>query len=312
MNGADLLCETLLAHDIDICFANPGTSEMHFVAALDRQPRMRCVLGLFEGVVTGAADGYARMAGKPAATLLHLGPGAANGLANMHNARKARTGMINVIGDHARRHLAHDAPLTSDIDTLLRPMSNWNRRIATPDTLGEDVAAAIRAARQPPGQIANLILPADCAWEEIAPTRPIVHPAPKAERVADERIEAVAALVRAGKRVGLLIAGNALYGEGGANARALAQSGRVPVWAETSNSRMRRGGTMGSFERVAYAVDEALEQLREIDILVLVGAREPVAFFAYPGKPSRVTPPHCALMTLAERRMRRCRTRSGA
>jgi acetolactate synthase-1/2/3 large subunit len=157
MNGADLLCETLLAHDIDICFANPGTSEMHFVAALDRQPRMRCVLGLFEGVVTGAADGYARMAGKPAVTLLHLGPGAANGLANMHNARKARTGMINVIGDHARRHLAHDAPLTSDIDTLLRPMSNWNRRIATPDTLGEDVAAAIRAACQPPGQIANLI-----------------------------------------------------------------------------------------------------------------------------------------------------------
>jgi acetolactate synthase-1/2/3 large subunit len=300
MNGADLLCETLLAHDIDICFANPGTSEMHFVAALDRQPRMRCVLGLFEGVVTGAADGYARMAGKPAATLLHLGPGAANGLANMHNARKARTGMINVIGDHARRHLAHDAPLTSDIDTLLQPMSNWQRRIATPQTLGEDVAAAIRAARQPPGQIANLILPADCAWGDLPPTRPILHAVPQAEPVPDERVEAVAALVRAGKRIGLLVAGNCLYGDGAEPARRLAMSGRLPVWAETSNSRMRRGGPLGSFEKIAYRVDDALAQLRDIDILVLVGAREPVAFFAYPGKPSRVTRPDCALMTLAE------------
>ena len=161
--GADSLCDTLLAAGVDTCFANPGTSEMHFVAALDRKPAMRCVLGLFEGVVTGAADGYARMAGKPAATLLHTGPGLANGLANLHNARRARTPMINVVGDHAGYHLALDAPLTSDIDSLARPMSNWVRRVSH-GTVSRDTADAIVAARGEPGGIATLILPADVAW----------------------------------------------------------------------------------------------------------------------------------------------------
>ena len=169
MNGADRLCDVLLANDVDVCFANPGTSEMHFVAALDRKPRMRCVLGLFEGVVTAAADGYARMADKPAATLLHLGPGLANGLANLHNARRAHTPMINVVGDHATYHLQHDAPLTSDIESLARPMSHWVRRIADAESVGPDTAAAYQAAMSLPG-IATLILPADAAWGEVSDT----------------------------------------------------------------------------------------------------------------------------------------------
>ncbi|KGJ03137.1 thiamine pyrophosphate-binding protein, partial [Paracoccus versutus] len=173
MNGADLLCETLLANGIDTCFANPGTSEMHFVAALDRQPRMRCVLGLFEGVVTGAADGYARMAEKPAATLLHLGPGLANGLANMHNARRARSPMVNVVGDHATCHLPLDAPLTSDIDSLARPMSHWVGRAEAADAVGSRTAEAIAAARAGAGGIATLILHADAAWTRTSAPVPV-------------------------------------------------------------------------------------------------------------------------------------------
>ena len=148
MNGADILCDTLLANGIDTCIANPGTSEMHFVAALDRKPAMRCVLGLSEGVVTGIADGYARMAERPAATLLHLGPGLANGLANLHNARRARTPMVTVVGDHASHHLPFDAPLTTDIETLARPMSDWVRRAASgyvPSSLARP--ALLEAAR---------------------------------------------------------------------------------------------------------------------------------------------------------------------
>ena len=166
MNGADALCDTLLAGGVDTCFANPGTSEMHFVAALDRKPRMRCVLGLFEGVVTGAADGYARMADKPAATLLHLGPGLANGLANLHNAKRARSPVVNIVGDHATYHLKHDAPLTSDIEGLARPMSHWIGRVKDADHVSQEAAQAITQARTAPGRIATLILPADAAWTE--------------------------------------------------------------------------------------------------------------------------------------------------
>ena len=171
MNGADVLCDVLLANDVTVCFANPGTSEMHFVAALDRKPEMRCVLGLFEGVVTGAADGYARMTDRPAATLLHTGPGLANGLANMHNARRARTPMINIVGDHASYHLPLDAPLTSDIEGLAAPMSNWVRRIAGPADVQPATEAAFRASLTPPG-VTTLILPADAAWGDAEPASP--------------------------------------------------------------------------------------------------------------------------------------------
>ena len=167
MNGAQSLLSTLQANGVDVCFGNPGTSEMHFVAALDHVPSMRGILGLFEGVVTGAADGYARVTGRPAATLLHLGPGLGNGLANLHNARRARVPLINVIGDHATYHSRFDAPLDSDIAAVSGSVSGWHRRTARPDDVAGDAADAIRAAYGPPGQIASLVLPADASWGEL-------------------------------------------------------------------------------------------------------------------------------------------------
>src|SRR5437588_862508 len=166
MNGAESLVRTLVANGVDVCFTNPGTSEMHFVAALDRVEGMRCVLGLFEGVVTGAADGYFRMKGTPASTLLHLGPGLANGLANLHNAKKAHSGIVNIVGQHATYHIGYNAPLTSDIEGLARPMSEWVRTSPNAKSVSADGAAAIAAAKSSPPQIATLILPADTAWNE--------------------------------------------------------------------------------------------------------------------------------------------------
>ncbi len=164
MNGAESLVRTLVMNGVDICFTNPGTSEMHFVAALDKVPGMRCVLGMFEGVVSGAADGYYRMAGKPACTLLHLGPGLGNSLANLHNAKKARSGIVNIVGEHATYHLKHDAPLTADIEGVARPMSHWVKTTASAASLAADCALAIKQAREAPGHIATLIAPADTAW----------------------------------------------------------------------------------------------------------------------------------------------------
>ncbi|GAA5232087.1 acetolactate synthase large subunit [Verticiella sediminum] len=300
MNGADSLCETLLANDVDVCFANPGTSEMHFVAALDRQPRMRCILGVFEGVVTGAADGYARMAGKPAVTLLHTGPGLANGLANLHNARRAFSPMVNVVGDHASHHLAHDAPLTSDIDSLARPMSQWLRRAASPDTVGRDTAAAIQAART--NKVATLILPADSAWGELGSgTVPAVPARASAAQVPDARAMARAVqALRAPRRTALLLGTGALTEGGLAAAGRIAQATGVRLLAQTSNPRMARGVGRIPVSRIPYPVDMALAALREFEQLILVGAKAPVSFFGYPGKPSEMTPPGCEIVELAE------------
>src|SRR3954464_12458268 len=187
MNGAESLVRTLVGGGVDVCFANPGTSEMHFVAALDRVDGMRCVLGLFEGVVTGAADGYYRMADKPAATLLHLGPGLANGLANIHNANKAGSGMVNIVGDHATYHRQYDAPLTSDIETAAQPFSGWVRTSPGATRVAADGAAALAAATTPPGQVATLILPGDTAWDE--GTGPaVVPPLAQRARVSEDAI----------------------------------------------------------------------------------------------------------------------------
>ncbi|MFZ0851173.1 MAG: acetolactate synthase large subunit [Hyphomicrobiaceae bacterium] len=285
MNGAESLVRTLLAGGVNVCFTNPGTSEMHFVAALDKVPGMRCVLGLFEGVVTGAADGYYRMLARPASTLLHLGPGLANGLANLHNAKKANSGIVNIVGEHATYHIAHDAPLASHIEGVAAPMSHWVKTSPSARTIAADGALAIAAARQIPGQIATLILPADTAWDAadgIAETPP-VSVVPK---VSDTAVGAAAAMLRSSERATLLLGGDALrQGCLDLAGRIAAKTG-CGILTEGANTRLERGAGRVQVERIPYVVDKALGVMRAAGNLVLVGAREPVAFFAYPGKPS--------------------------
>jgi acetolactate synthase I/II/III large subunit len=302
--GADLLCETLLSEGIDLCLANPGTSEMHFVAALDRQPRMRCVLGLFEGVVTGAADGYALMADKPACTLLHTGPGLANGLANLHNARRASTPIVNVVGDHATWHLSADAPLTADIESLAQPMSCWVGRSTTPESLGLLAQHAVHAALQPPGGVATLILPADHAWSGTqalppAPCDPVRARSPAVETHAATAAAVLAAL-KQGPGTCLLLAGQALRDEGLLLAARIAQATGARVLTQQANGRVQRGLGRLMLDRVHYVVDKALAQLSPLRCMVLVGAKAPVAFFGYPGKPSSMLPSGCTVLAAAQ------------
>lgn len=298
MNGAQALCDTLLSSGIDVCFANPGTSEMHFVAALDQRPEMRCILGLFEGVVTAAADGYARMAEKPAATLLHLGPGLANGLANLHNARRARTPMLNVVGEHATWHAAANAPLTTDIESLARPMSDWVHRLSPGESVGDGTAAAIAAAWATPG-IATLILSADVAWTDETPgtAGPFVRPASRPVNGAG--VDAAATALRSGRRVGLMLSGPTLRGRGLAAAERIAARTGARLVAEMFNARMERGAGRPVVPKVPYVVEQALAFLADVDVLILVGARIPVAFFGYPNKPSRLHRPDCELVEMA-------------
>jgi acetolactate synthase I/II/III large subunit len=290
MNGADALCDTLLANDVNVCFANPGTSEMHFVAALDRKPAMRCVLGLFEGVVTGPADGYARMTGRPAATLLHTGPGLANGLANLHNARRARVPMINVVGDHASYHLPFDAPLTTDIESLAAPMSNWVYRISSPADVAPAAEATYRASLVTPG-IATLILPADAAWGEVdpAPSNRVVLSAPPA--VPADRVRGIADAIRSAPgRVGILVSGDAAQADALEIAGRIAAARNVRLFSEVLVARMARGIGRVAPTRIPYPIDAAIELLSDIDVLILVGATEPVAFFfAIPASPDALS-----------------------
>lgn len=301
MNGADSLCDTLLANDVDVCFANPGTSEMHFVAALDRKPDMRCVLGLFEGVVTGAADGYARMADKPAATLLHLGPGLGNGLANLHNAKRARTPMVNVVGDHATYHVQYDAPLTSDVEGVARPMSHWVRRTLTAGAISADAAEAVAVARREPGNIATLILPADAAWTDLpaGASAPVIAARDAAPRTSAEAVRAAADAIRSGENTVLMLGGAALRGRALEVAGRIARATGVRLISETSNRRIERGRTRTPVDRLPYPIDLAVAKLKDARRLVLAGARAPVGFFAYPGKPSLLAPPDCAQVVLA-------------
>jgi acetolactate synthase-1/2/3 large subunit len=298
MNGADRLCDALLANGVDVCFANPGTSEMHFVAALDRKPAMRCVLGLFEGVVTGAADGYARLTRRPAATLLHTGPGLANGLANLHNARRARSPIINVVGDHASYHLQHDAPLTSDIEALARPMSDWVRRAESADTVGAVIGDAYVAACSLPG-IATVILPADSAWNPVQATPvPPVDLSPKPV-LPMEAIRSVAEAIRKHRgRFGLVVGGDAALETGAEYAGRIASAHDGHVFAEMLPARVSRGQGRVAVKPIPYPIDLAIESLRDVDLLVLVGVPEPIAFFAYPGKPSRLVRDDCIVLAL--------------
>jgi len=293
MNGAESLVRTLVAGGVDVCFTNPGTSEMHFVAALDRVEGMRCVLGLFEGVVTGAADGYFRMKGTPASTLLHLGPGLANGLANLHNAKKAHSGIVNIVGQHAGYHIGYNAPLTSDIEGLARPMSAWVRTSPDAKSVAADGAAAIAAAKSSPPQIATLILPADTAWNEadgvaevqLERQRPSYSP---------QAVETAAKILRGDpEHTLLLITGSALTEQGLALAERVAGKTGCKVMGQTYHPRMARGAGRFSIDRIPYVIEQALPILKNFRHIVLVEANDPVAFFAYPNKPSLLKPEGC-------------------
>ena len=287
-NGAQALMRTLVDAGVTVCFTNPGTSEMHFVAALDHEPRMRAVLTLFEGVATGAADGYARMADRPAATLLHLGCGLGNGLANLHNARKGKVPVVNIVGDHATHHVPFDAQLQSDIETVARNVSTWVRTSACTADLGRDAAEAIGAALGPPGQVATLILPADVSWSDGGQPG-VVSPPPPRPCAAVDTVQAVAQAVRSGGRVALLMGGAALREPALMAAGRLAARFGVKLLAEVFPTRIERGAGLPPVERLAYLAELAAVQLRDVDHLVLVDAKAPVTFFAYPGKASEPT-----------------------
>jgi acetolactate synthase-1/2/3 large subunit len=271
---------------------------MHLVTAIDTVPGMRPVLGLFEGVVTGMADGYARVAGKPAATLLHLGPGLANGLANLHNARRAQTPVVNIVGDHATHHLQHDAPLASDIVGFARPVSAWVHTATSPESVGADAARAVHASMQAPGQVATLILPADVAWNEggiPAPALPVSGPA----RASDAAVARVAGAVRSGRRVGILMRGDALKERGLSAAGRIATAGNVTLMADTFAPAMQAGAGRVPVSRLPYFAEQLVEFLAPLDVLVLVNTKPPVTFFAYPGRPSVGKADHTELIHLS-------------
>jgi acetolactate synthase-1/2/3 large subunit len=298
MNGAHALIQTLVDADVDVCFANPGTSEMHFVAALDDVPGMRAVLGLFEGVVTGAADGYARMADKPACTLLHLGPGLGNGIANLHNARRAHVPVVNLVGDHATYHHQYDAPLQSDIRSLASNVSGWIRSASRPEDVAGDAADAVVAARRAPGQVATLILPADVSWGEgAAPVAP--KPVPARTRVEDETVSTVAKAIRSGEPVVILLGGAATREDALRAASRISQATGAKVLGEVFPARLTRGAGVPNLERLGYLAEFAVAQLQGTRHLVLVDAKPPASFFAYPGKPSSLVPDGCEVHTLA-------------
>jgi acetolactate synthase I/II/III large subunit len=298
MNGAQSLVQTLANCGIEVCFGNPGTSEMHFVASLDTSPGMRAVLCLFEGVATGAADGYGRMAGKPAAVLLHLGPGLANGLANLHNARRAATPVVNIVGDHATYHLQYDAPLTSDIVGFARPVSAWICESKSSRSVAADTARAVQAACAAPGGVATLILPADTAWNDATHASqplPRIGPSPASPAAVDE----AAALLRNGKRTALLLRGAALRGAGLEAAGRIAAKTGARLLSDTFAPHSELGAGRVPVERLPYLAEQIVDTLGRVEQMILVGSKPPVSFFAYPGKRSWCAPDGCQFAQLA-------------
>jgi acetolactate synthase-1/2/3 large subunit len=288
MNGAHALLATLIDNDVTVCFANPGTSEMHFVAAFDDASEMRGVLCLFEGVATGAADGYARVKRSPAATLLHLGPGLANGWANLHNARRAHVPIVNIVGDHATYHAIYDAPLQSDIESLVAPLEGWYRRTTLANDVARDAAAAITASYGPPGLVATLVLPADASWSEVTSPAP-----PRASRSVATSVDAddleLSVKVLTSRRTALVLGGS-LTKENFALARRIADATSSRLLMETFPTIMDRGANVANAERLIYVPEFAMDQLKDCEALILLGAKEPSSFFAYPDVASRLAP----------------------
>lgn len=294
MNGAECLLRTLLNGGVDVCFMNPGTSEMQFVSALDRVPAMRGVLCLAETVCAGAADGYARITGLPAATLLHLGPGLANALSNFHNARKARSPIVNIVGEHSTQHLRYDAPLTADVEAFARTVSGWVHTLTDPARMGPAAAEAIAASRRPPGQVASLIIPADHSWSgagDPAPALPLAsRPAPAADRLA-----AIEALLASGESAALLLGGSSASEAG----LAAAFKTGLPVFVNRYSAQVPRGRKWAAARRVAYFPEPAEAMLAGLRHLITVEAEAPVSFFGYPGRRSTLAPEDCTIHTLA-------------
>jgi acetolactate synthase-1/2/3 large subunit len=271
---------------------------MHFVAALDYVDGMRCVLGLFEGVVTGMADGYGRMADKPASTLLHLGPGLGNGLANLHNAKKANTPIVNIVGEHATYHIEYDAPLTADIEGIAAPVSAWVKTSQSSKDVAFDGANAVAAARTGAGQIATLILPANTAWDEAISDVSQIK-VPDRPKVSADVIRNIAAALCSSGETLIHMTGRALRQD------TLELLGKIQaktgcrLSCMTANGRWQRGAGRVAIERIQYPVDVALKQLESVKDIVLLGTKTPVAFFAYPNKPSVLIPDNCNVHELA-------------
>ena len=298
MNGAESLVKTLVDAGIEVCFTNPGTSEMHFVAALDEVPGMRSVLGLFEGVVSGAADGYARIAGKPAATLLHLGPGLSNAMANIHNARKGHVPMVNIVGDHAGYHLEYDAPLTADIEGMAATVSHWVHTSTGAEHIAHDAARAAQIAQH--GQIATLVLPADVSWGENpnGAAAPLGHAEPP--RADPGQVDAAAAALRSGRPAMILVGGPYISVELGLKLARISAATGARICVETFPTRISRGAGSARMERLPYLAELAIEHIREVEHLVLIGAQAPVSFFAYPNVPSVLHGEQCQVIPLAQ------------
>lgn len=299
MNGAETLVNTLADQGVEVCFANPGTSEMHFLAALET-PRIKGVLCLFEGVCTGAADGWYRMRDKPASTLLHLGPGLANGLSNIHNAKRASSGMVNIVGEHSASHLKYDPPLTSDIEGLARPLSHWVRHAESATSIAWDTATAVAKASEHPGQIATLILPGDTAWKEAGSVQ-IPQPEqsqPKAPHAS--RIEQVAKVLRSGEPALLILGNKATRGRALELAGRIARGAGCRLGSQFFTARIERGAGRVPIERIPYAVAPGTAFLGQFKHIITVETREPIAFFSYPDKPSQLKAPGTIVHELVE------------
>jgi len=299
MTGAECLLETLVANGIEVCFMNPGTSEMHFVSALDPVPAMRGVLCLYEGVCSGAADGYARMKSKPAATLLHLGPGLGNGLSNFHNARKARTPIVSIVGEHSTQHLKFDAPLTSDIATFARSVSNEVRTVASPATIGCSVSETIAAALTLPGQVAMLIVPADYSWSQ-AGSRGAVVKRPQRAMPSPAAIDDAARVLLSGRPAAMVLGGATVNARGLEAAGKLAAATGVRVFADRAAPRLAAGRGFFETQKIPYFPEDASAALKGLAHMILVEAKTPVSFFGYPDTPGSPVPADCAVSALAE------------
>lgn len=296
--GAEALVRTLIAGGVDTCFANPGTSEMHFVAALDRIPGIRCVLGLQENTVTGMADGYFRVARRPAATLLHCGPGYANGIANIHNARRAGSGMLNIVGDHAIPHVAHDSPLTADVAALVGATSEWHAFGTEPGRIGADASRGLEAAGDAYGRIATLVLPADVSWSSGGVDAP--PEAARPPRQPDpQRIGQVARALRSGRRAVIILGTPAVVPELHPLLAGIARATGATLMGSPSISSMPCGRGRLVLPAVPYPVDAAVKTLAPYDVVVLVNCPPPTGFFLYPGRPSLLHRPDADVVTLS-------------